>query len=41
MASGIAAGALLLVLTLTQVLNHLHKRELQATADLVALIASA
>jgi len=39
MASGIAAGALLLVLTLTQVMDHLHKRELQATADLIALIA--
>lgn len=39
MASGIAGGALLLVLTLTQVFDHLHKRELQATADLVALIA--
>lgn len=39
MASGIAGGALLLVLTLTQVLDHLHKRELQAAADLVALIA--
>lgn len=39
MASGIAAGALLLALTLTQVLDHLHKRELQATADLIALIA--
>ncbi|WP_429911761.1 hypothetical protein [Glycocaulis sp.] len=39
MASGIAAGALLLALTLTQVFDHLHKRELQATADLIALIA--
>ncbi len=39
MASGLAVAALLLTLTLTQVLEHLHKRELQADADLIALIA--
>lgn len=39
MACGIAAGALLLVFTLTQLMDHLHKRELQATADLIALLA--
>ncbi|MGP1275743.1 MAG: hypothetical protein ACQRW7_10015 [Caulobacterales bacterium] len=39
MACAIAAGSLLLVFTLTQVMDHLHKRELQATADLIALLA--
>lgn len=39
MASGLALGAVFLALTLTQLFEHLHKRELQADADLIALIA--